>query len=142
MTMPKSVIKMNKKDGVTFVSSVDKVQYTLEELTRAALKDCGKFIARETRQQIKRRTGRLAKNIQYWVRKKDSDLQIGFKPGGFYGGFQELGSKKVPKQAALYNTVKDNIPMLIKIQSQYLSGLEDEAKALAMIDESEDISDD
>ena len=142
MTMPKSVMKMNKKDGVTFISSVDRVAYTLEELTRAALKDCGKFIARETRMKIKKKTGKLAKNIQYWVRRRDSDLQIGFKPGGWYGMFQELGTKKIPKQAALYNTVKDNIPMIIKIQSQYLSGLEDEAKALMMIDESEEISND
>lgn len=142
MTIPKSVTKINKKDGVTFISNVDRVAYTLEELTRAALKDCGKFIARETRQRIKKRTGKLTKNIQYWVRKKDSDLQIGFKPGGFYGGFQELGTKTTPKQAALYNTVKDNIPMIITIQSQYLSGLENEAKVLMMINESEEISND
>ena len=142
MTMPKSVMKINKKDGVTFISNVDRVQYTIEELTRAALKDCGKYIAKETRSKIKKRTGRLAKNIQYWVRKKETDLQIGFKPGGFYGLFQEVGTSKTPKQAALYNSVKDNIPMIVKIQSQYLSGLESEAKALAMIDESEDLSND
>ena len=141
MPMPKSVMKINK-DGVKFESSVDKVAYTLEELTRAALRDVGKFVARETRKQIKRRTGRVARNTQYWVRKRETDLQIGFKPGGFYGGFQELGTSKTPKIGALYNSVKDNIPMIIKIQSQYLSGLESEAKALSMIDESEDLSND
>jgi hypothetical protein len=141
MPMPKSVMKINK-DGVKFESSVDKVAYTLEELTRAALRDVGKFVARETRKQIKRRTGRVARNTQYWVRKRETDLQIGFKPGGFYGGFQELGTSKTPKIGALYNSVADNIPMIIRIQSQYLSGLEDEARALSMIDESEDLSDD
>jgi len=141
MPMPKSVIKMNKKDGVTFTSNIDKVNYTLNELTRAALKDVGKFVTRETRQKIKRRTGRLAKNIQYWARRRETDLQVGFKPGGFYGIFQELGTANIPKQAALYTSVAENIPMIIKIQSQYLSGLEDEAKALSMIDESEEVGD-
>lgn len=139
MPMPKSVTKFSKRDGVTFTSSVDKVSYTLQELTRAALKDVGKFVARETRKKIKRRTGRLAKNIQYWVRKRDQDLQVGFKPGGFYGMYQELGTGNVPKQAALYNSVAENIPIMVQIESQYLSALEDEARALALIDESEEV---
>ena len=142
MPMPKSVMKINKKDGVTFVSSVDKIQYTIQELTRAALKDVGKFVTRTARAKIKRNTGRLAKNTQYWVRRREMDLQVGFKPGGWYGIFQEIGAKNVPKQAALFTSVAENIPMIIKIQSQYLSGLESEAKALALIDESEDESND
>lgn len=139
MSVPKSVMKINKKDGVTFTSSVDRASYTIHELTRAALRDVGKFVCSETRKKIKRRTGRAAKNTQYWVRykQKTPDLQVGFKPGGFYGGFQELGTSKVPKIGALYNSVKANIPMIIKIESQYLSALEDEAKALSLIDEGE-----
>lgn len=137
MSVPKTVVKYSKKNGITFESSVDRVNYTLKELSRAALRDVGKFVARETRKNIHRRTGRLAKNTQYWVRKRETDLQVGFKPGGFYGGFQELGTAKQPKIAALYNAVHDNIPMIVKIESQYLSGLENEAKALSMIDEGE-----
>lgn len=140
MPMPKSVMKINK-NGVRFESSVDKTIYTIEELSRAALRDVGKFVCRETRKKIKRRTGRLAKNTQYWVRKKETDLQVGFKPGGFYGGFQELGTEKTPKIGALYNSVKDNLFMITQIESQYLSAIEDELKALSLIDESEDISD-
>lgn len=138
MPMPKSVMKINR-DGVTFESSVDKTQYTLHELTRAALRDVGKVVTRETRKKINRRTGRVAKNIQYWVRAKQEtpDLQVGFKPGGFYGAFQEIGTKKTPKIGALYNSVSENIPMIIQIQSQYLSAMEDEARALALIDEGE-----
>lgn len=136
MPMPKSVIKI-KKDGVTFESSVDKVQYTIEELSRAALKDIGKYISKETRKQIARKTGRLAKNTQYWVRKKDADLQVGFKPGGFYGLFQEIGTEKTPKIGALFNSVADNIQTIITIESQYLSALEDEARALSLISEDE-----
>ena len=138
MPMPKSVTKFSKKDGVTFISEVDKVNYTIEELSRAALKDVGKFICRETKAHIRRKTGRAAKNVQYWVRRKETDLQVGYKPGGFYGIFYEIGSAKTPKEAPLYNAVANNIPMIIKIQSQYLSALEDEAKALSLIDESEE----
>lgn len=141
MPMPKSVMKMNK-DGVRFESSVDKVQYTLEELTRAALKDVGRYIKRETGRQIKRKTGRLAKNTQYWVRKRETDLLVGFKPGGFYGMYQELGTEKTPKIGALHHAVADNIPMIIAIQSQYLSAMEDEARALSLINEAEEVGDD
>lgn len=139
MAVPKSVTKYSNKNGVTFISSVDRVQYTIQELTRAALKDVGKFIARETRKKIKRKSGRLAKNTQYWVRKKDLDLQVGFKPGGFYGGFQELGTEKTPKIAALSVSVRENIQMIEKIEGQYLSAIEDEPRALSLIDESEEV---
>lgn len=141
MPMPKSVTKFSKKDGVTFISSVDKVNYTIDELTRAALKDVGRYITRETRVKIRKRTGRLARNTQYWVRKKDKDLQVGFKPGGFYGGFQELGTTNIPKIGALYNSVADNIATIVRIESKYLSALENEARALSLIDESEEIGD-
>lgn len=136
MSLPKSVTKINK-DGVEFVSSVDRASYTIRELTRAALRDVGKLVCKRTRQQIRRRTGRLSKNTQYWVRKKEADLQVGFKPGGFYGGFQELGTEKMPKIGALYNSVKDNIKTIRDIEGRYLSAIEDEQKTRALINEGE-----
>ena len=57
------------------------------------------------------------------------------KPNGFYGGYQELGSSKTDKLAFLTHAVQDNIPKIIEIESQYLSALEDEAKALSLISE-------
>lgn len=135
---PKSVMKINK-DGVKFESSVDFAQYNIYQLSRAAMKDVGKFVCRETRKKIKRRTGRVAKNTA-WKVPFDKDLphcEVGFKPGGFYGIFQELGTTEIPKVGALYTSVSDNIPMIIEIESQYLSALEDEARALSLIDESE-----
>lgn len=128
------------KNGVEFTSNVDRANYTIRELTRAALRDVGKFVAKRTRQQIKRRTGRMAKNIQYWVRKNDGDLQIGFKPGGFYGGFQELGTVKQPKIGALTRSVEDNISTIRDIEAKYLSAIEDEQSAAALINEEEEIS--
>lgn len=136
MGVPKSVVKI-RKDGVEYISSVDRVNYTIRELTRAALRDAGKFICKRTRQSIRRRTGKLARNIQYWVRKKDCDLQVGFKPGGFYGGFQELGTERQPKIGALYRSVKDNIKTIRDIEAQYLSAIEEEQRAMSLISEEE-----
>lgn len=138
MPVPNSV--KFKKDGVEFLNNVDRANYALSELTRAALKDVGKFICRGARKIIRRRTGRLAKNTQYWVRKQETDLQVGFKPGGFYGGFYELGTIKTPKIAALQTTIKENINTIIDIQAQYLSALSrSEDEAFSLIDESEEV---
>lgn len=124
-----------KKDGVEYISNVDRVNFTLNELVRAALRDCGKFICNRSRQKIKRKTGRMAKNTQYWVRKKDGDLLVGFKPGGFYGLFQEVGTRSQPKIGALHSAVADNVEEIRKIQGQYLSAIEDENRALGLINE-------
>lgn len=127
------------KDGIEFMNNVPQTLFTLQELTRAALKETGRFMTREARSRIKRRTGRLAKNTQYWVRKKETDLIVGFKKGGFYGIFQEIGTENIPKQAALYNSVSENITTITKIQAQFLSALGNEAEARSLIDEDEEV---
>ena len=48
MALPKSVTKI-KKGNVEFISNVDRVNYTLNELTRAALRDVGKFLCNKFR---------------------------------------------------------------------------------------------
>ena len=137
MSLP-NYVKL-EKDGVTYESGADRVNWTLNELIRAALRDVGKFVCKNTRKAIRKRTGRLAKNTQYWVRTKQKtpNLQVGFKPGGFYGGFQETGTSKIPKIGALSNSVNDNIDEIMKIQGAYLSAIEDEQKAEELIDEGE-----
>ena len=136
MPLPKSV--KFSKNGVEFLSNCDRIQYTLKELTRAALRDTGKYVCRETRKKIKRRTGRLAKNTQYWVRSKQitPDLQVGFKPGGFYGLFQEIGTENQPKIGALSDSAQNNIAEIQRIQHEYLSAVGTES-AEQMIDEGE-----
>lgn len=123
MSLPKAV-KITK-DGVEIISNVDRIQYTLKELERAALRDVGKLVCKQTRQKIKRRSGRLSKNTQYWVRSKQEvpDLQVGFKPGGFYGLYQEIGTNKYPKIGALSDAAESNIKDIIKIEQQYLSAV-------------------
>lgn len=140
MAVPKSVIKIRTKQGrstVEFTDHADWVNYTMQELIRAALRDTGKYVVRMTKNKVHKRTGRLLSNIQYWVRKKEGNLQVGFKPGGWYGLFQELGTEKQPKIGALTSAVEDNINTIRTIQAQYLSALNDENEAMRLIEEEE-----
>lgn len=140
MSVPKSVVKIDKK-GVQYTSSCDRVQYTIRELTRAALRDVGKFVCRSFRDSyyahFKRKKGKVGKYTQYWVKYKQKvpELQVGIKAFAFYGGFQEFGSSKSANLGLISHAAQDNISKIIEIESQYLSALEDEAKALALISE-------
>ena len=144
MALPKSVIRFDR-NGVKYISSCDRTMYTLTELTRAALKDVGKFICRKCNSEAMKLRGMKKSNrvrgnksaFQYWVRKNEGDLQVGIKHDTWYGTKQELGDSKQPKLGILTNTVNDNIAEIVKIESQYLSALEDEAIALELINEQE-----
>lgn len=146
MPLPPSVTRI-KKGGVEFVSNVDRCSYTIKELTRAALRDVGKFIcitANKKAQALYFNSMRKSKRVrgikgafQYWARKKEGDLQVGIKHGTWYGTEQELGSSKMPKLGILTNSTQDNIATIIEIESKYLSALEDEAKAFSLISDEE-----
>lgn len=145
MPMPKSVTRVNK-DGVRFVSSVDRAQYTIEELSRAALKDTAKFVRKRMIEKLKklpgmRRSKRIYNSTQYWVRRREADLQIGFKHNTWYGVDQELGTSRQPKRGILRDTVFENIDQIRVIQGQYLSAIEDENRAKGLIDEREEVGD-
>lgn len=146
MPLPKSVVKI-KKNGVEYISSVDRVQYTLEELSRAALRDVAKLCRKRMVEKLKKMPGlkrskRPYKSTQYWVRKKDCDLQIGFKHDTWYGVLQELGDKNQPARHILRGTVMENIDEIRRIEGMYLKAIEDENKALGLIDEKEYKSED
>lgn len=136
MSLPKSV--KFTRNGIEYLSNCDRIQYTIKELTRAALRDTGKYICKMTRKKVRRKTGRLAKNTQYWVRSKQEtpDLQVGFKSGGFYGLYQEIGTVKYKKIAALSDSTESGVSEIQKIQQQYLSAVGTES-AESMIDEGE-----
>lgn len=131
MAVPKSVIKI-KEDGIEYTSSVDYIQYTLKELVRAALRDCGKLFCNRFRKsyysKFRRKKGRVGKYTQYWVRSKKDipDLLVGIKPNAFYGGFEEFGSSKTPRYGLMLGTVQDNIDNMQQIQAQYLSVLNED----------------
>lgn len=159
MAAPKSVMKIDR-GGVQFISNVDRTQYTLTELSRAALRDVARLLRYRGKQYAPEKTGALKSNVGTWVRKaSDSDvpyLQFGLydeerahKKGlkyAFYGKWQELGSST--RQA--YNdgrgflrpAVQDSIDDIRRIQGKYLSEIERENRAMGLIDESEEISND
>lgn len=154
MSAPKSVIKINK-DGVQYTSNVDATQYYLFELNRGALRDVGKYLKKTAQSNFysayKRITGRAGQaaaiDTKVWSSKntKYPRLEIGLairskgKALTRWFFFQELGTRHQPKLGILTNTAKENIPTIIRIESQYLSHLSEEADRLeALIDEDDE----
>lgn len=146
MAPPKSVMKINK-DGVTFTESVDRANYFITELTRAAMKDVAKYVLRIVRANVRGISNQTKKmryagmRYQYWVRKKECDLQLGIEntakgaDSAWWADQSELGTGNQPKRGFLRSAVYDNIDMIRKIEAQYLSGIETEDESL--IDEGE-----
>ena len=101
MALP-SAVKI-RRDGVEYTNNVEAVQYTINELIRAALRDCGKLVCMRFRQsyygRFSRKKGKVGKFTQYWVRSKKEtpDLLVGIKPNAFYGGMQDFGSSKTAR---------------------------------------------
>lgn len=134
---------------VTYDSDVDAAEYYIHELTRAALRDVGQFVTKVFRtsfyEHFNKRSGKAGKATKYKVissaKTTAPRVQIGLKTGqvdGFYAYFQEFGTStgNVPKLGLLTHAVEDNVDQIVKIESQYLSGLSDEAERLAqMVDE-------
>lgn len=159
MSVPKSVVRF-KRGGVEYISSVDRASYTILELTRAALRDAGKLIVRKANSKAmglhgmvskKTKPGSKFKGINKrvrgttstflydvpWVKTGLPHLEVGVVDDTWYGVGQELGTSKMPKLGLLRNAAHDNIAQIVEIESQYLSALEDEAKALRLISEEE-----
>lgn len=139
MPLPRSVMKY-KKDGVELISNVERFKYLRNELVRAALRDSGKYIRNRALREVRKLKGlkrgkRPPNAFQYWVRRRETDLVIGIKHNTWYGAEQELGTSKQPKRAILVSTVRREIDVIRQIQAAYLSSIENEQKAIAMIDE-------
>lgn len=152
MSAPKSQTKVLAKNGkveVQYETNFDAAQYYMYELSRAALRDVGKFITKLFRTNyylhFDKHTGNAGKATKYKVIAGKSTtqprLQIGLKTGavpGFYAYFQELGTSRQEKLGLLTNAVEDNVAEIVRIESQYLNGLSDEASRLAaLVDEAD-----
>lgn len=159
-SVPKPIVI--KKGEVTFVSSVDRCQYTITELSKMALRDVAKLL----RQRVKAKdnmpelTGNLKKNIGTWVRINKTtgkpELQIGVYGRekakqknldyAFYAPFLELGTKNRKAvnggKGFLKHVVTASIDDIRKIEGQYLEAVEDENRALGLIEDGEEITDD
>lgn len=144
MPLPKSNMKINKQ-GVQYISNIERASYTIKELSRAALRDIARFLKYNIRQEfnklqgMRKQSGRFKASFQHWLRKNEGDLQIGIRHNTWYGVDQELGTKNQPKRDFLRNAVMNNIDEIRRIESQYLSAIEDEAEALSLINEEEEI---
>lgn len=145
MSAPKSVVKL-KKGNVEYTSNVEAAEYYLFELTRAALRDVGKFVKAKFKESFyehfDRQTGNAGKATSYVVlSNKDTKyprVEIGLKKSqlkGVYGYEQEFGTSSIPRLGLMRNAVEGNIQQIVEIESKYLSGLEDEARALSLISE-------
>jgi len=148
MSAPKSVVKIDKTGQVKYESNIDAAQYYIFELSRAALRDVAKFLKKKAQtnfyESFKKRTGGAGKtaaiDVKVWSSRntKFPRLQIGLGTKGlhYWFFFQEFGTSKTPKEAILTHTAEDNIAEIVKIESQYLSGLSGEASRLeSMVDE-------
>ena len=73
----------------TFESNLNKVVPKIQDAPHRVLNVIGQNLVREIRgtlrQYYKRRSGKMDKSLGYWARKKERDLQIGFKI--FYAPF-------------------------------------------------------
>lgn len=147
MAVPKSVVRF-RKGGIEYTSNVDFACYTIVELSRAAMRDVGKFIARTANSKAmklpglkkSRRVRGKTSTFRYtvpWAKSGLPHLEVGVTHSTWYGVDQEMGSSKQPKRSILRNSAHDNIAKIVEIESQYLSALDDETRALSLIDEGE-----
>lgn len=140
-----SPIKITRK-GVEYISKVDRTKYLLVELTRAALRDVGKLIRRRMTQAARKQPGmgrgkRISNAFQYWVRKREGNLQVGVKHNTWYGVEQELGTNRQPRRGIIRTATFENIDEIRRIEGMYIAEIEDENRALGLIDEEETIGD-
>ena len=136
------------KNGVVYVSSVDRVKYTIRELSRGSLRDAGQYLVTQVRNESRRRAhasrtligsrfyGKRGA-ISYWVRKIETDLQVGLVQDTWYSALQEKGWKGQPGKHLLETAVRNNIDEIRRIEGHYLSAIEDENRALGLIDDGE-----
>lgn len=155
MALPPSAVRI-RTSGVEYTSNVDRAQYLITELERAALRDAGKFLRISAKQKVPVNTGDAKKSVATWVKKQQGDksahLQIGFynkktanKKGLKYVGYAhliEFGSVKQPALRPLSLAVTENVNQVRQIIAQYLGDLSGpEGTAIGRIDVDEEVED-
>lgn len=137
---------------ITFESNSKQVKHVMTQLERKALRESGKVIRKAWRKEIPKDSGDTRKSLGTWIRKDRGGMQIGIynkrtatKKKKVYVGFRyhiiEFGSRYVRGLSPLRNAVFGNIAEIIAAQAKFLPYLEDEARALAVINEEEVIDD-
>ena len=152
MGLPPSVVKF-KKGNMEFVSEVDRAQYTITELARAALRDTGRYLKREIQANVPVFRGVLRQNVGFWVPKAEKgqlpELQVGiYKPSvsrkkklrpAYHAHLVQFGARGgiMPANPFLDTTTYANIETIRTLQAKYLSAIDDTGTAQGLIDEDE-----
>ncbi len=162
MSVP-SVVKI-KKGQLEYTSKVDLAKYTIEQLTRRAMMDVGRYMIYLTRKNVSKAFPMIKKfrpkRYQYWVPKKEGCLVLGIenrKHGAVTAWWADqleqdsfVGQKKPrksstsarsPRRHIMETAVKSNLDKIVEIESQYLRkiGNEDAAVALAKATEAMEV---
>ena len=143
---------------VNYTSNRDNVIPVLTELGRTALKETAKIVRKDAKKRVKAQsedTGNLRKNIATWVKKKGPEgphLQIGVydkaraqRKGlryAYYAHFIEFGTSKQAAKPFLRPSVMENIEEIRRKQAEIIPEIENEDRARALIDESEEETND
>jgi len=155
MGMPKSVTKVSK-DGVKFTSNVERFEYTIDELVKAALRDTAKLIRNRMKKLVPVWSGVLKSNIATWVRKDKATGKVWLQAGVYnratskkkgktpvyHMHLLEFGTSKMDAQPYMKPATFDNINEIRTIQAKYLSAIEDDLMAESLIQEGEEIAED
>lgn len=149
MNVPKSVVRF-KKNGIEYTSSVDFALYNIFELSRAAMRDVGRFLTSRMNAAARKLPGsKQDKDVKKYT--AQFRYKVPYNPDGlpylevgvqdnkssWYTEEHELGSSRQPRRGIMHDTAHAHVAEIVEIESKYLSALEDEAKALSLIDESE-----
>ena len=135
-----------KKDGIEYISNVDRANYNIAQLTRAALRDVGKLVRKRVIQEIKKlpgmkRSKRPYKStlykVPYWKTGQNPKVQIGIKHGTWYGERQEFGTHRMKRKGFLTDTTRGLINDIRLIEGKYLKEVENENRAMGLINEAE-----
>lgn len=136
MAMPRTI--RVTRNGVEWISNIDRTMYTMKELEMAGLREVGKLIRKRVMQQAKKQVGmkrskRIMRSFQYWARKRDRDLVVGIKHNTWYGTEQELGTRGQRKKGILMDAVLNDIDDIRRVMGIYIASIEDLNKAEGLI---------
>ena len=158
MSAPKSAIKIRSKGrtkkrqaavDVEYVSNIDAAEYNIFELSRAAMRDVGKYINRladaagQNRPGMRRSRRVRGKGSTYrftvpFAKIGLPHVDIGITHDTWYGVLAEIGGEGQEARHPLRNAVYSHIADIRKIEAQYLSAISKGQEACdKLIDERE-----
>lgn len=103
------------KGKVTYESRIEKAKERIKKKPQNALREIGKILVKEIKAITPVKTGNLRKSVGSWFRKKEGDLQIGFK--AWYAHLVIFGTKENKREDFFTAKVlekKDDIQGLIQ----------------------------